>query len=85
MEERVFTADDAWAGGFYELAIEIGSRSDERLRAALAAIWQHPDLDGCYLERNREPSEQLRRLPASIEGGSHPRGIARLPNGSRVA
>jgi hypothetical protein len=85
MKERIFTADDVWNGGFYELAIEVGPPSDQRLRAVLEAIWQHPDLDGCYSDRGREPAEQPRKLPDRIEGYSHLQGIARLPNGSRVA
>jgi hypothetical protein len=40
MAERLFTADDAWSGGFYELALELGPRSDDRLRAALVALWR---------------------------------------------
>lgn len=84
MGERLFTADDAWAGGFYELALEVGPRSDDRLGAALSALWGHPDLDGCYLDRVREPGDQPRIPPNRLEDGSHLLGIARLPNGSRV-
>jgi hypothetical protein len=63
MGEKLFTADEAWNGGFYELALEVGARSDDRLRAALKALWSHPDLDGCYLDRGREPSDQPREQP----------------------
>ena len=52
--QPLFTPDGAWFGGFYELALEVGARSDDRLRAALAAVWSHPDLDGCYIDRGRE-------------------------------
>jgi hypothetical protein len=85
---QLFTADDAWLGGLYELAMEIGARSDDRLRAALVALWDHPALTGCYLQRDREPSAQSRlsAAEAPIEGGTHHLlGIALLPNGSRVA
>jgi hypothetical protein len=85
VSEPLFTAPDAWAGGFYEIALEIGPRSDDRLRAALAALWAHPDLDGCYPDRGREPDRQPRVPPACLEGGSHLLGVARLPNGTRTA
>ena len=62
MSERLLTADGAWYGGFYEVALEIGSRSDQHLRAALTALWQYADLDGCFLDRNREPMDQPRGL-----------------------
>jgi hypothetical protein len=84
MAGRLFTAADAWDGFFFELALEVGPRSDDRLRAALAALWQHPDLEGCYLDPGREPSDQPRVPPLSLEDGSRLYGVARLPNGSRV-
>jgi hypothetical protein len=85
MSERLFTADGAWVGGFYELALEVGPRADERLRAALGALWAHPDLDGGYEHRSREPADQPRVPPDCLESGSHLFGGARLPNGARVA
>jgi hypothetical protein len=81
----LFTADSAWYGGFYELALEVGPRSDDRLRAALAAVWSHPDLDGCYTDRAREPADQPRFPPDLLDEGSHLLGTARLPNGEQVA
>ena len=85
MGDRLFTANEAWLGGFFELALEVGPRSDDRLRAALEALWTHPDLEGCYLHRGREPDDQQRERPDCLEGGSHFLGVARLPNGSPVA
>jgi len=85
MDDALFTSRDAWRGGFYELALELGARSDERLAAALCAVWAHPDLEGPYAHRDREPSEQALVAPALLEEGPHLRGVARLPNGSRVA
>jgi len=83
--ERLFTADDAWNGGFYELALEVGLCSDDMLRAALAAVWSHPDLEGCFADRGREPRDQPRMTPNCLESASHLFGVAHLPNGSRVA
>ncbi len=85
MTGQLFTADHAWSGGFYELALEFGPPSDDRLRAALATLWRHPDFEGCYLDRDREPDDQPRMPPDKIEYGSHLYGVARLPNGLRVA
>jgi hypothetical protein len=82
MGERLFTADKAWSGPSYELALEFSPRSDDRLRAALEALWSHPDLDGCYLDRDCEPADQPRKQP-DLESG-HLLGVARLPHGSRV-
>jgi hypothetical protein len=84
MSERLFTAPDAWLGGFFELAMEVGPRSDERLRTALSALWTYPDLVGCYDDRGREPADQPRVAPDSLESGTHALGVARLPNGARV-
>src|SRR5262245_40410376 len=84
MGDRLFTAEDAWYGGFYELALEVGPRSDERLLAALTALWLNPDLDGCYLDRSREPADQPRSSDFCLETGSHSLGVASLPNGRRV-
>ena len=85
MDGRLFTLDDAWCGGFYEVALEFGPRSDDRLRSAIAALWQHPDLEGCFLDGTLEPSKQKRVSPASLDELSHLLGVARMPNGLRVA
>jgi hypothetical protein len=81
-----FTNDETWLGGYYELAIEIGARSDEHLLDALIAIWTHPTLEGCYLDRQKEPSDQPRIKPsADFLSIMHHQGIALLPNGCRIA
>lgn len=85
MNQKLFTADSAWDGGFYELALEVGTCSDEQLEKALNALWAHPDLDGCYINRNHEPWDQPRMPPSFRDDRMHLLGIARLPNGSRVA
>lgn len=76
---------DGWLGGYYELAIELGYQSDDRLAAALAAIWDRSDLEGCYLRSNVEPSEQP-QVPPWLPGeqGSNLYGIATLFNGRKV-
>lgn len=82
-----FTDSDVWHGGFYELALEMGTPSDTRLRAALQAVWSHPALMGCYTDRQREPAEQppIQASAASLEAGSHLYGLIRLPHAIQVA
>lgn len=79
---QLFTAADTWNGGFYELAIELGPRSDERLLAALETIWHYDGLDGCYKESTIEPSHQPRLLP-NLDGWLL--GTATVPGGQRAA
>lgn len=74
-----FTFPDAWTGGFYELAVEIDPSSNSRLSDAMCVLWRHPDLDGCFLDRNCEPSDQIRVSP-SLDS-THLFGLASLPNG----
>ena len=52
-----FAPQNVWFGGFYELAIELGKSSDERLFEALKVLWQHSSLQGCYLKDDIEPDE----------------------------
>ena len=87
MKRQYFTKDDVWNGGYYELAIEIGPTSDQRLRTALTTIWSHPTLQGCYRDRRQEPDEQQQLNPQNdeVELEGHLQGIARLPNGIEVA
>jgi len=82
MLSELFTAADTWDGGFYELAIELGPRSDERLRTALETIWQYDGLNGCYEDSQVEPSDQPRLMP-SLE--TRQLGVATLPNGRQSA
>jgi hypothetical protein len=81
--ERLFTAHGQWDGGYYELEIELGSRSAERLLAALEALWGHPALDGPYADQEREPDEQA-RVAASTGASASLFGVATLPGGARV-
>ncbi len=81
-----FTPRNVWYGGFYELAIELGKPSDERLFEALKALWRSPSLQGCYLENDIEPSEQEQVLPSlELLNRMHIYGLARLPDGKQVA
>lgn len=79
---QLFTAADTWNGGFYELAIELGQHSDERLQMALQTIWRCESLEGCYVARDVEPSQQARLSP-SLDTSAL--GVATLPDSEQVA
>ncbi|WP_371589738.1 hypothetical protein [Streptomyces virginiae] len=81
-----FTDDENWSGGFYELAIEIGDRSDELLQLGLSALWRAAAIDGCYGRRDREPGEQddVACTVSSLAEFGHLRGTVTLPSGRRV-
>ena len=83
MNERIFTLQDAWTGGSYDLALELGPRDDARLSRALHALWTHPDLDGCYQHKDREPIEQPRIEASTAETRLH--GVARIGTRAAVA
>jgi hypothetical protein len=83
LDEPIFTAPEAWIGGFYELAINLEQRSDEHSRAAMAALLSYPKLDGLYLERNKEPQDQP-RVDASGRVEDHHFGVLTLPNGGKL-
>lgn len=85
--EKRFTKEHAWLNGFYELQVELGdpspgNPSDERFAQASARIWNHPALEGCYLDRDREPEEQEPVNAAENFSNGHLYGIAHLPNGA---
>ena len=83
----LFTASDAWRGGAYELAMQLGPTDDARLRSATEALWSFPALEGCYLEIDVEPSAQRRILLSEgpVDLDECLRGRASLPSGHGVA
>lgn len=75
-----------WAGGFYELAIEIGPADDGRLEQMLSALWRIAGIEGCFVDIS---GERHRRVAApvslsSLEAAGHLRGTVTLP-GDRVS
>jgi hypothetical protein len=79
----LFTVPGAWSGGHYEIATELGGRSDVRAALALDRLWSYRALQGCYLIKDREPTTQEPvNLHEHLE--DHWYGIATLPNGQRV-
>lgn len=84
MAEPIFTLPDAWLGGFYTLAINLGERSDEHSRDALNALPSYPLLNGWYKDRSREPHEQP-RVAQSEAIESQYLGVLTPPNGNKLA
>ena len=90
MQSQLFTKPDVWNGGYFELAIEINPPSDSHLISVLRSIWQQPKLQGCYLDREVEPSgqKQINHEMLTLETPSlqtHLQGVATLPNDCKVA
>jgi len=83
LPEPIFTAPEAWLGGFYEMAINLEQRSDEHSRAAMAALLSYPKLDAWYLDRDKEPQDQS-RVDASGPVETHRFGVLTLPNGNKL-
>ncbi|WP_199510714.1 hypothetical protein [Nucisporomicrobium flavum] len=81
-----FADGENWTGGFYELFLELGPRDDQRLQAALTALWQAAGIDSCVADRGLEPEEQpaVPCTVASLESLGHLLGRVTLPAGRRV-
>jgi hypothetical protein len=86
---RLFTGEDTWLGSFYELAIELGPRSDERLAQASEALWRHQSIDGPYAKNDVEPADQPKVAASLIidsnDHATHLHGVATLPDGIKIA
>ncbi|MFC9975621.1 hypothetical protein ACFVH6_32495 [Spirillospora sp. NPDC127200] len=86
IEPTMFTDEENWNGGFYELAIEIGDTDDHRLQSVLSALWNAAGVEGCFGDRYQEPAAQ-QEVPcsvASLAEFGHLQGIVQLPSGHRV-
>jgi hypothetical protein len=82
----LFTGGEVWTGGFYELALEYERGVTGGLVNGLHELWHLQDLEGCYLDSEREPTDQPRReFEASLLAIGHLYGVAALPGGVRVA
>ncbi|MFG2901940.1 hypothetical protein ACGFZH_33265 [Streptomyces zaomyceticus] len=75
-----------WSGGYYELAIEVGSSDDARIQACLSALWSAADIRGCFGRRDREPEEQdpVPCTVGSLTEFGDLLGQVRLPTGGLV-
>lgn len=84
--KELFCDSQIWKGAFYELAIELSSRSDERLKIALSAIWKLPFFSWCQSDLYKETKEkdQGNFSNVNIKTYGHLRGIAILPDKQRI-
>src|SRR5215468_6683065 len=80
-----FATEEIWSGGHYEIEIDLGLPSDERLCRALERIWSHPSLKGCCFSRDQEPQAQVRVTPGQHGLADPLYGLAALPNGATAA
>jgi hypothetical protein len=80
----VLTSKDSWRGGHYGIEIDLGLPSEERLAAAVEVLWSRPFVEGCYLNRNLEPTSQMRVDPRHHTNEGHLYGTATLPRGASV-
>jgi hypothetical protein len=76
--KNLFTANEVWKGGGYELFIPAESSKD--LCSLLKALWTFPSLDGCYLRQDCDPANQPRVQPCKNGIEEHLYGLATLPN-----
>ncbi len=82
----LFTDDDVWSGGFYELALEYCRDEAFALIDGLQALWHANPVDGCYLDRDRDPKDQSRaEFAPALPYEGHLHGVATLPTGKRIA
>ena len=81
--QGVFTKDDPWIGGFFELCMQFERLTPGLQFKAQAALWSHESLQGVYLQRDIDPSEQPRVDPATVADPCY--GVATTPNRTYVA
>ena len=78
--------EDNWRGGFYELALELGQRDDDRLERALLALWQEATVSGCFRVVGRHPLAHAGSALGlrEVEDAGQLHGVTRLPAGEEV-
>lgn len=73
-----------WHGGFYELSIELGSRNDERLGAALQVLWRAAGATGPFGEDPPGTYEEVDLSLDSMERHGHLHGQVEAPPFGKV-
>ena len=77
----LFTHNDAWSGGYYELVIRLPDASSLTVEKVITHLWAEPSLMGYYRRSDIEPSEQQKIAVYDISHQGHLYGVATLPNG----
>jgi len=81
----LFTTEDVWNGGFYELALEYDTGKRPGLIEGLDQLWRCKELEGCYLHADRDPDEQTRlAFQPSLLSAGHLFGVVQLPAPTRI-
>lgn len=75
-----FTDPGLWTGGFYELGLALPAQDDVTAADALAALWGSPQLSGCFIRNDIEPTQQVARTRENLPIDGHLYGIAALGN-----
>jgi hypothetical protein len=85
-DPTAFGDPENWTGGWYELGLDLGQRSDERLDHALRVLWREAGIVGCVGLRDPDPTEQAEIAPsvASLNHFGRLYGHAQLPSGASV-
>ncbi len=78
------SSPENWHGGFYEISIRLGARSDDRLESALQIGWTAANIDGCSAPLATPPEAQVPCTLASLLDHGHLRGVVDLPTCGRV-
>ena len=81
--QGLFTSDDPWSGGFFELCMQFERLTPGLQFRAQAALWDHHSLQGPYLSGDIDPSAQPRVEPAMVADVGY--GVATTPNETHVA
>jgi hypothetical protein len=78
---------ETWSGGFYELAIRLGPRDDNRLLAAHRFVWSDPNLRVRWRRLAGEPNmvPASGYAPDSVDDAASFRGEALLPSDRRCS
>lgn len=57
---RAFTEPGVWSEDGLDLDLDFARPDAETLVQAVSALWSHPHLQGCWLENEREPTDETR-------------------------
>ncbi|ULH18351.1 hypothetical protein MF271_23115 (plasmid) [Deinococcus sp. KNUC1210] len=67
----LFTSSDSWLGEYFELALDLGPKDDDKLRAAWNTLWSSERLNGIYLHHQAEPEDQEKEAAESFVLDNH--------------
>lgn len=84
-ELAVLRDRDAWTGGFYELAVQLGKPDDGRLEAAMGALARAAGAEGPWqVQWDPDLFAPASWTVADLDRCGHLRGLVMLPDGQRA-